>query len=694
MLRSKKVYIVAVFAVLIPLILCLMAAWHLQKSDSLVRQSQSQDTPAILRKADATNLGPAIPDSTRFQLQAAYGNLPLSFEPNRGQTDPRVKFLSRAGNRTLWLTSDEAVLAVARQSRLIRPDQNRETAAKAGMPRAQQATPAVLRMKFVGANADAQIAGENKQPGTINYFGGKPNEWRTKIPTYARVRYRSLYPGIDLVFYGNNRELEYDLVVSPGADPGRIRLEISGAENLHLKADGNLVMKTAAGDVIQQKPRIYQRKGNSLVAVKGDYVTNGKDEVGFRLGSYDRRAAVVIDPALRYSTFLGGGLLDNSDSIAVDFSGQAVVAGQTCSPDFPGNSQDGCSLFAVKFDFTGSRLVFAVFLAHTNIFPTIALDAAGSVYMTGLALPEFHTTHGAFQPTAHSGNNGFVAKLNSSGTDLIYATFLGGSGFDLPSGIAVDSSGNAYVTGRTSSSDFPTTSGAFQRECKLSSTGTCQSAFVTKLNANGSRALFSTFLGGHGEQNSGGIAVDKTGNAFVAGTTDASDFPTTAGSTQPVFAGGGDVFVTELSSSGSHLIYSTYLGGTGSDSGNAIALDSRGNAFVTGETFSTNFPVKNAFQARCALTSGSCASAFVAKLNTNGRLLYSTFLGGGVDGADRGSGVAATANGQAYVTGSTNSTRFPTTQTSFQRISGGSGDTFIAKFDPSGKQIYSSYLGG
>ncbi|MGZ7059885.1 MAG: DUF7948 domain-containing protein, partial [Candidatus Angelobacter sp.] len=334
MLR-KKVPLSSIFIVSILVLVCLIAAQHIPRHRRSAHQAQPHNAPAVLREATMTNWGPAkAQDSTRLQVEAGYGNLPLSFEPNRGQTDPRVKFLSRAGNRTLWLTSDEAVLAVGRPPRPL-GSHAKQTAASNAMLIKEQAESAILRMKFVGANANASISGEARQPGTINYFAGRPDQWRTKIPIYARVRYRSLYPGIDLVFYGNNRELEYDLVVSPGADPGQIKLAVAGAEEIRIDAEGNLVLKTSQGDVIQQKPRIYQRSGATLKPVASEYVLNGKNEVGFRLGSYDPHVAVVIDPVLRYSTFLGGNGFDQGSGIAVDSHNRAVVAGQACSPNFP-----------------------------------------------------------------------------------------------------------------------------------------------------------------------------------------------------------------------------------------------------------------------------------------------------------------------------------------------------------------------
>ena len=664
MLRKSKLYSSLALAIFSVLFAFLITYRHFARPDSTPVGDRPHNAAAMSPASSRSNPAEAQ-EQNRLRIEVGYGNLPLSFEPNRGQTDSRVKFLSHAGHGTLWLTTDEAVLAVGHPPRPIRPETKQTAATKE-----DQSAPTVLRMKFVGANAHPRISGEAKQPGTVNYFAGKPTEWRTKIPVYARVRYRSLYPGIDLVFYGNNCELEYDLVVSPGADPRRIKLRISGAENLRIDGDGNLVLKTAAGDVIQKKPRIYQRKGTSLVAVVGDYVINNKDEVGFRLGSYDRREAVVIDPVLRYATFLGGNSFDQGRAIAVDSSNRAVVAGTTVSSNFPATTNRGFlpEVFITKFDFTGSRLIYSSLLIGSILDLGelgLALDSAGNAYITGVVESRaFATTPGAFQTELHGDFDTFVTKLNANGTALVYSTFLAGNGRDGGHSIAVDSSGNAYITGDTSSRDFPTTPGAFQRNCKLFDV-TCENAFVTKLNANGSGLLYSTFLGGssNGFQPGEGIAVDKTGNAFVTGFTEAADFPTTAGSAQPVFPGVSATFVSELSPSGSHLIYSTFLNAGVLSGEQAIGLDSAGNAFVA---------------------SGSV----VTKLNAGGRRLYSRNLTGGTARS-----IAVTPAGQAYVTGVTSSATFFTTQTAFQRVLTGELDNFLTKLDSAGKIIYSSYLG-
>lgn len=708
MLRPDKFHSFHAIAILSSLfVVCLITYRYLPAPEKPLAGARLQDVAVMPLLSNSSNHAEAQ-EEDRLRVEVGYGNLPLSFEPNRGQADPRVKFLSRAGNRTLWLTSDEAVLAVGRPSRPRRPDARRAAGVKEN-----QIAPAVLRMKFVGANSSPTIEGDARQSGTINYFAGRPDQWRTKIPTYARVRYRSLYPGIDLVFYGNNRELEYDLVVAPGADPRQIKLAVAGADEIRINDAGNLVLKTSQGEVTQEKPRIYQRKGTRLTAVAGDYVITGKDEVGFQLGSYDRRAAVVIDPVLRYSSLLGGSEFDAASAIAVDSQNFAVVVGGTCSPNFPitagKTTPIPCSAFITKFDFTGSRLIFSTSIGAGTLFTDVifglALDSANNIYVAGTtSFPgNFPTTPGAFQTVTKGGDDAFAVKLDPSGSHMIYSTLLGGSNFDRAADVAADASGNAYIVGSTQSVDFPTTPGAFQRQCKsVTVPGFCDSrpAFVTKLNASGTQAIYSTVLGGSDSETGSGIAVDSSGNAYVAGTTTSPDYPTTAGSAQPVFGGGSqDGFVTKLSPSGSHPIYSTYLGGNGADQAISIAVDDFENAFVTGETGSKNFPTKKAFQPQCALvTSGGCRNAFVVKLSPNlGQLIYSTFLGGGRDGFDFGAGIAVTKDGQSYVAGSTTSSAFPTTQTAFQRIFRGNSinaNAFISKFSSAGGLIYSSYLGG
>lgn len=695
MLRFQKVH---PFPILILLLLACVVAWNaMAKHRASAPLASTQSKNAAQISVLAAPVASQAQERDRFLVESRFAQLPLSFEPNLGQADARVKFISRARNHTLWLTREAAVLTVGRMSR---PNAMRPSIAKDN-----RIQPVVLRMRFVGSSSDPRIAGEFQQEGTVNYFVGRPEQWKTGIPVYSGVRYSSLYPGIDLVFHGNNRQLEYDLVVAPGAHPDQIKFAITGAESMRIDGDGNLVLKTVAGELIQQKPRTYQRIGSKLVPIAANYVIRG-NEVGFRVGSYDGNAVVVIDPVLRYASYLTGGGDESEEGtgIAIDSSNRAIVAGWTCSTNFPG--EDGSpnnvcpAAFVTKFDFTASRMIFTAFVAGVVFSDNIplALDSADNIYIAGstngntFGEDTFVPTAGAFQGTFGGRTDAWVAKLSSSGTRLIYATFLGGSGDERTGGIAVDSAGNAYVAGSTTSKNFPIVAGSFQSECGLKTDNTCASAFVTKLDPTGSRALYSSYLGGHGTQAGRSIAVDSSGNAVVAGDTDANDFPTTAGTEKPIPAGGGDAFVTQLSSSGSHLDYATFLGGTGLDLSNAIALDSSGNAYVTGQTKSVDFPVKNAFQRSC-----SSACTFLSKLNTSGRLVYSTFLG---SGGGRGTGVAVTAGADAYVTGEPGAT-FPITQNAFQRVqgpqglgNGPGGSIFLTKFGSAGQLIYSSYLGG
>src|SRR6266700_386271 len=586
--------------------------------------------------------------ATDARLSETYGKLPLHFEANRGQTDKDVRFLSRGAGYSLYLTASEAVLVLAKPNADAKGDV-RATRERRDTPTRAQSV--ALRMSLVGAARKPVVSGLDEQPGKANYFIGKDrSKWRTNVPTYAKVHYQNVYPGIDLVYYGNQRQLEYDFVVAPGADPKKIALRFQGAEKVEIDAQGELVLHTTGGDMRQHKPVIYQEIDGVRRDIDGGYVIKSGKRVGFQIAAYDTSRPLIIDPVvLSYSTFLGGSFEDEGSGIAVDAAGNAYVTGMTASINFP-------------------------------------------------------TTPGAFNTTNGQFPAAFVTKLDPAGSTLVYSTYLGGSGDDRGRGIAVDSQGNAYVTGATLSTDFPTTVGAFQ----TASRGSAES-FVTKLDPTGSTLVYSTYLGGTGQDNSAGIAVDTLGQAYVTGTTASPDFPTTPGAFQPAFAGpgptpngiGGDAFVTKLDPSGSTLVYSTYLRGGGPDVGSGITVDAPGNIYVTGATNSINFPTTaGAFQQNSG--GGSSNDAFVAKLDPKAlgplSLVYSTFLGG--SGPDRGSGIAVDANGNAYVTGVANSADFPTTAGAFQPIfgGGGSGDAFVAKVNPTAlgplSLVYSSYLGG
>ncbi len=687
----------------------------------------------------ATRFLKTNPDAaTKIHISEAYGKLPLSFEVNRGQTDSQVKYLARGPGYTLFLAATEAVLALRTEGSGLRTDpselrseqraiRDERTTAKKKEHRANSVRRTVVRMKVVGANTQAKLEGLNELPGNSNYFiGNDPKKWRTNIPHYSKVRYREAYPGIDLVFYGSPRQLEYDFVISPGADPEMITLAFEGVDRLKIDNEGNLILHIAGGNLIQRAPIIYQEIHGARQAVTGHYVLRDKNRIGVHVAAYDLSKPLVIDPVLVYSTYLGGGAADIGNGIAVDGSGNAYVTGSTLSvaptafPTTAGAFQLASAgltdAFVTKLNAAGNMLVYSTYLGGGNadVGNAIAVDGAGNAYVTGSTASAdnpgtpgvdegFPTTVGAFQTTignpGSTNTDAFVTKLNTTGTALVYSTYLGGSAADIGNGIAVDGAGNAYVTGSTASADnpgtpgvdegFPTTVGAFQTTIgNPGSTNT--DAFVTKLNTTGTALVYSTYLGGSAADIGNGIAVDGAGNAYVTGSTASADnpgtpgvdegFPTTSGAFQTALANAAavtDAFVTKLNTTGTALVYSTYLGGGAGDVGNAITIDGVGNAYVTGSTFSANFPTAGSpFQAALSIA----PDAFVTKLNPTGSaLVYSTYLGGGA--ADIGRGIAVDPLDNAYVTGETASggaTPFPTAG-GFDDTFNGIVDAFIAK---------------
>jgi hypothetical protein len=686
------------------------------------------------------------------RLVEAYGRLPLSFEANQGQTDQRVRFLARGGSYTFFLTGDSAVLALRKsalngkgqmakaktgsqesqfQSTLLKspaslqfPDSTSQVSATDDGPRTKDT---VLCMRVVGANPSARVIGQEELPGKSNYFiGNDPEKWHTNVPNYAKVKYANVYPGVDVVYYGNQGELEYDFVVQPGADPRQIRLQVVAPASsrhaakmaaLHLDANGDLVAGIGDGEVIFHKPVVYQPRVNyeprtkkqeprttNKEVIDGHYLLQG-NRLTFEVASYDKTRPLVIDPTLVYSTYLGGSNWDQANGIAVDASGNAYVTGLAFSGNFPtttGTLQSArgfpvASLaFLSKLNGTGSALIYSTYLGGSNADNEgrgVAVDTSGNAYVTGwTASGNFPTTAGAFQTTFGGGyDDAFVSKLNATGSALVYSTYLGGSSYDEGHGIVVGASGDAYVAGISYSSNFPTTRGAFQ-----TTLAGFDDAFVSKLNPAGSALVYSTYLGGSSYDEGDGIAVDTSGNAHVTGLTHSSDFPTTAGAFQTKPGGGFDAFVSKLNPAGSALFYSTYLGGGSDDFGFGIAVDTSGNAYVTGSTYSSDFPTTaGAFQTTPGEGhGGGYDDAFVVKLNAVGKVLvYSTYLGGGGD--DVGYGIAVDTSGNAFVTGATYSAYFPTTAGAFQTTLAGAYNAFLSKMNPAGSALlYSTYLGG
>ncbi len=547
-------------------------------------------------------------------------------------------------------------------------------------------------MQLVGANPHLKIAGLEELPGRSNYFvGNDPNKWRRNIPTFAKVRYENVWPGVDLVYYGNQRQLEFDFVLAPGANPQLIRLAFQGADDFSLRKDGNLILQVGGVEVILHAPFIYQVINGSRRPVIGEYVHIAERQVAFKLGAYDATTHLIIDPVvLRYSTYLGGSGSDSGNAIAVDASGNAYVAGITPSMNFPvtpgvlqPSIRGNIDAFVTKLNATGSGLIYSTYLggSDSDASTGIALDASGSAYVTGnTSSPDFPTTIGGFQSGAGGSGDAFVLKLTPDGSGIAYSTYLGGNARDESAGIAVDTAGSAYVTGTTFSVDFPTTPGALDTTC--GDTGFCDfsqagasmtglaDAFVTKLTASGTALAYSTYLGSGGHDEGRGIAIDGSGNAYVL-----TNFE-----------------VTKLNDSGSSRLYSSSLSGL--TTGSAIAVDASRSVYVTGS------------ETRCLeftpTLPGACLrftiDDFVKKLDAAGMHVFEqpiwSFGGefrGCCEGADRGLGIAVDRSGSVYVVGDTDSTDFPTTAGAFQRFFGGGKDTFVAKVV---EQPFSSGGGG
>lgn len=585
-------------------------------------------------KKDTKTVLTAKKDNVRHNIS----KLPMYFIPNAGQIDSRVKYYTKGRNIGFYFTEEEVVLSFIKESSQ-KDTNNKDTMEKDLTENEENEQGIALAMHFIDAKPDVKIEGQMKDTGKVNYFKGNNSEkWFTDLSTYRKVVYKNLWKGIDLVFYGTNGQLKYEFIVYPGADYQDIVLSYEGSHDISLDHEGNLLIKNDWGVLVDKAPLSYQEiEGRKQLLHSSFVIKHGDNSVYcFEIGKgYNPNYPIRIDPGLIYSTYIGGNAADQGTGIAIDSSGNAYVTGITSSLDFP-------------------------------------------------------TTTGVFQPTFGGGfSDAFISKLNNEGTALIYSTYLGGSGAEFGSFIAVDSGRNAYVTGQTSSLDFPTTAGVFQPGFG----GGPQDAFVTKLNATGTALIYSTYLGGNDFDAGSSILVDNANNVYVTGGTSSANFPVTAGVFQPVFGGSQDAFVTKINAMGTALIYSTYLGGSGSESGVDIKIDNGGNAYVTGLTTSADFPTTaGAFQ---TVFGGGTFDIFVTKINpTATGLVYSTYIGGNM--SDRGFSIAIDTTGNAYVTGETDSLNFPTTPGAFQpAFSGGIVDAFVTKLNAAGSAlIYSTYLGG
>ncbi len=636
-----------------------------------------------------------------WQTEAMYGRLPLSFAVNAGQAQQPVRFQVRDASRTLSFQSDSVLLTLP----VMFAEEQQPLESRFDLPElppnATYSVPQVtVELHFEGANPNTTVEGTMQLLGVANFFiGNDPSRWHTDVPTYASVIYRNLYAGVDLQYTGNTGLLKGTYTLAAGTILNTIRWRYAGATSVSLDPiTGDLDIK-APGDVtlVEQAPSAWQIRSGVPTLVTVRYHLNGDGSIQFTSSSYDPALPLIIDPGLDYSTYLGGSGTAIGYGIAVDDSGNAYIVGYTASAfpitsgaygqTFKGGNSD---VFVSKLNPSGTALVYSTYLggSSTDQGLGIALDGNHNVYVTGCTLsPDFPVTPGAFQTALAPevvNPEAFVSKLSAAGDKLSYSTYLGGNRGSNGYGIAVDGSGSAYITGDTGG-NFPTTPGA------LRTRGSGNNAFVTKLNTTGTALVYSTYLGGTNQDNGRAIALDESGNAYIAGYTVSLDFSVTQGAYQTAFGDGEgpDGFVSKLNATGTALMYSTYLGSNADILADGIAIDGSGNAYVTGET-SGDFPTtSDAYQATNA---GGRSDAFIAKLNATGnKLEYSTYLGG--KGEDKGTAITVDGNGNAYVVGSTGSLNFPITQNAFQPNYKSGMLGFISEFDGMGHLLVSSYIG-
>ncbi len=669
--------------------------------------------------------------AARGKLLAAYGKLPLNFEANRGQTDPRVKFLAHGSGYTVFLAGEEATLLLDGQS----SEGTTSSSAKpfaASNSRSPKHLATSVRVALAGANRRAEVEALDLQPGESNYLiGNDPAKWRRNIPHFARVKYHGVYPGVDLVYYGNQGHLESDYVLAPGSSPRHIGMRIEGAEKVDLDSQGDLVLSTPAGNVTLHRPRAYQQIAGSRLEIAANYVQRGTRVVGIEVAPYDIRQPLIIDPVLTYSTYLGGATNQVLAGVAVDPSGFAYVTGYTSSTDFPTTtgalqttlSNTNNNAFITKLKQNGTGLVYSTFLGGTGSSGdqahAIAVDASGDAYITGFtSSTDFPIKSATAYQAVNKGGGGFFTELDPTGATLMYSTFLSGSGSDSPNAIALDTNGNAYITGSTTSTDFPIVLATALQTTNNTTSTQVGTAFLSRINPTLSglpSLVYSTFLGGSKQDAGLGVAVDSGFNAYVVGYTSSTDFP------QPATPNGfqttlknpsGNIFVARIDTTQpATLVYSTYLGGsaggqgsTPGDVGSAIALPAAGGvAYITGYTYSANFPTI----APLSTTSNTPSQkAIIAQVDTTksgaASLPYSTYFGGTVlhsgftqPGADLGFGIAVDSLKNMYVAGTTSSADFPVTPGAPQPTKIGIQNAFLSELNPAGSTVlFSTYLGG
>jgi hypothetical protein len=619
------------------------------------------------------------------RTENAYGRLPLSFERNVGQTDGPYEFLVRGEGYAAYIgpAGTAKLILSAHPVSHIAPDEPVVTTTSRTAPHTRS-SPEALEMRFVGAT---QVLGEARSElrGKVNYLiGADPSTWRTSVPTYGGVAYPNVYPGIDVNYYGRRHTLEYDVVVHPGADPSVIRIAFEGADRLQVTPAGDLMVEIGSHSVIKPAPFVFQELHGTRRHINSRYRIIDRTQVAFEIDAYDEAEMLVIDPII-YATYLGGTFRDYGHAVTVDAQGNAYVAVQT-ELSHLGN----IDIVVTKLDPTGTALIYSTYIGGTKADSVggIAVDINNNIYLAGYTQStDFPTTERAFDRTLSGLFDAIAVKLDANGTALVYSTYLGGGAVvESAQEVDIDPFGNAYIVSMVDAAGFPTTPGAFDESWNGG-----YDVAVTKLNTDGTGLLYSTYIGGPEDDGGMDLEVDSDGNVVIGGWTRSSNFPTTDGAFDRVWNGELDAFVTKLNPSGTALDYSTYIGGTGNDHVNGMALDTSGNVYITGQA-EASFPTTLKALARTRRGGGS--DGYVTKLASDGMsLVYSTYLGGGA--LDVGVDIAVDSGGSAYIVGGTRSTDFPTTASAEDRTANGDYDVFISKLNPQGGALsYSSYYGG
>lgn len=607
--------------------------------------------------------------------------LPLFFEENRGQADDDVRFFSRGNGFALLLKESGAVLATRPQS------ESRENG-DADKPIQTKR----VAMKLQGANPTPFVFGSDKLDGHVNYLLGRDeSKWIRDVDTYGLVSYAEVYPGVDLTFHITARQLEYDFNLAAGADPRAIRMTFEGADQLEVVADGALVVRTSAGEVRHERPVAFQDRDGERIPVAADFEELGDGSIGFRVGDYDVSRPLTIDPTLVYSSYLGGSASDACRALAIHPSANVVLlAGDSASSDFLRNaSVNNSDVFVGRLTDNGGQFAYTFFGGSGNdTVSGFAVDAMGNGYLCGSTeSTDFPLLH-SFGSVLSGPSDAFVALLNPAGNAFLYSSLIGGSGQESGVSVAADSAGNAYITGRTTSQDFPTM-GAIQSAYG----GGDSDAFVTKLSTDGATLVYSTYLGGSGTEDllaRSGIVVDSTGNAYVVGQTQSGNFPTKDAlrATKTGAASTSDGFLAKINPGGSDLVFSTYIGGSDDDSAIALALDQPGNIYVSGSTKSTSFTGSTSTRPATATS-----DAFVAKLNAAGSAItYLTFVGGNA-GNEAANAIAVTSAGIVAIAGSAGD-GMSTTNAIQSFFKGGQTDAFVGRLGATGAVNFLTYIGG